>query len=181
MLTGCQDTLCHLLQLAETTACERSASGTNHRSQLVKLSITCAPALITSPHRSAPSCSLLNTDFTQLQNRSSHKKERKTDRKKERKKGSPPHLAATVGRITLPSRSFSSYNLINPTFVFEVTASKSNRNSEKQKTTMLHALMQASQAHSGRSRHDVSGTGAELSGAAPIPLQTVKKSAHSST
>ncbi len=40
---------------------------------------------------------------------------------------------------------------------------------------MLRALMQASHTYSGGSRHDVSSTGAELSGADPIQLQTVKK------
>ncbi len=53
-------------------------------------------------------------------------------------------------------------------FVFQVTAFKSYRNLER--NTMLSALMQASHAHSGRSRHDVSGTEVELSGDAPVPL-----------
>ncbi len=71
-----------------------------HRSQLVELSITCAPALNISPHRSAPSCSPLNTDFTPLRAKISP-----LTRKKEISTTSP-HQAA-MGRITAPSRSFS--------------------------------------------------------------------------
>ncbi len=112
--------------------------------------MTCVPVLNTSPHCSAPSHSSLNTDFNPL-----HSKISPLTRKKEKEKEKNLILQAAMGRITPPSRLFSSYSLINPTFVFEVTAFKSNRNLEKKK--------------------DLSGTGAEWSGAAPILLQTVKK------
>ncbi len=118
---------------------ERSASGVNHCSQLVELSVPCAPALNTSPLLNCPT----------------HKKERKN-----------LHYILQA--------AISSYSLINPTFVFDVTAFKSNRNLEKKKKTkQMCALMQASHAHSSRSRHDVSATGVQLSGAVPSPLHIV--------
>ncbi len=106
-------------------AFERSTSGTNHRSQLVELSITCAPALNTSPHRSSPSHSPLNTDFTPLHSKIAPltKTERKKERSKEMEKESPPHLASSCGVHLLPVGRLP-HSLINPTFVFEVIAFK---------------------------------------------------------
>ncbi len=43
LLAGSDDLI--FLSFAATRACEQSARGTNHHSQLVELSITCAPAL----------------------------------------------------------------------------------------------------------------------------------------
>ncbi len=66
-----------------------------------------------------------------------------------------------MGCVTTPSRSFFSYGLIDPTFIFEVTAFKSTRNLEKTKAKKHHvAGTHAGKLRAlGRSRRDMSGTG----------------------
>ncbi len=86
--------------LLSTRACERS-------SQLVELSITCAPALNTSPHSSPPSCSPLNKDLNWLRSKIVPFTRRKERR---RKKVSPLHPASSHEQL---SWSFPSYSLIN--------------------------------------------------------------------
>ncbi len=106
-----------------------------------------------------------------LQNHSAHKKERK----KEKERKNLYHiLHAAVGRITPPSWSFSSYSLINLTFVFKVVAFKSNCNLEKNPPCWAYSCRQATHTRAGldtmwAAHHE------------NIPLQTVTKSAHSLT